>query len=81
MARIVIDDNGPGIPQNKQQEVFKAFYRLDASRNKATGGVGLGMTITRDIVLSHGGDVSLSKSPLGGLRGTLDFPILVADEL
>ena len=81
MARIVIDDNGPGIPQNKQQEVFKAFYRLDASRNKATGGVGLGMTITRDIVLSHGGDVSLSKSPLGGLRVILDFPILVADEL
>lgn len=74
MARIIIDDNGPGIPENKRRAVFKAFYRIDVSRNKATGGVGLGMTITRDILLSHGGDITLSKSPLGGLRVIMTIP-------
>lgn len=79
-ARIIIDDNGPGIPENKRRDVFKAFYRLDASRNKATGGVGLGMTITRDILLSHGGDITLSKSPLGGLRVIITIPTLVENK-
>lgn len=74
-ATLVIDDNGPGIPAEKRREVFKAFYRLDESRNQATGGVGLGMTITRDIILSHGGDISLSKSPLGGLRVIISLPL------
>ncbi len=77
MATIVIDDNGPGIPESKRKEVFKAFYRLDASRNQETGGVGLGMTITRDIILSHGGDIILSKSPMKGLRVTITLPVVM----
>ena len=72
---ITIDDDGPGIPEEKRADVFKAFYRLDNSRNTKTGGVGLGLTITRDIVLSHGGEIILSTSPMKGLRVLLRFPI------
>ena len=79
-AQIIIDDNGPGIPESKRQDVFKAFYRIDASRNKETGGIGLGMTITRDIILSHGGEIELSKSPMGGLRVVMLFPAIVTDD-
>ncbi len=74
MAVVTIDDNGPGIPENKRKDVFKAFYRLENSRNKETGGVGLGMTITKDIVLSHGGDIRLKSSPLKGLRVVISLP-------
>lgn len=84
MATIIIDDNGPGIPPEKREDVFKAFYRLDASRNRETGGIGLGMTITRDIILSHGGDIRLDESPMGGLRVVITLPIeqkKIADEL
>lgn len=80
MATIIIDDNGPGIPESKRKEVFKAFYRLENSRNKETGGVGLGMTITRDIVLSHGGDISLKTSPLKGLRVVISLPQKFSNE-
>ena len=72
---ITIDDDGPGIPEEKREEVFRAFYRLDNSRNTKTGGVGLGLTITRDIVLSHGGEIILTTSPMKGLRVLLRFPI------
>jgi len=72
---ITIDDDGPGIPEDKRAEVFKAFYRLDKSRNTKTGGVGLGLAITKDIVLSHGGEIILSDSPMNGLRVLLRFPI------
>lgn len=74
-AFLMFDDNGPGIPKEKRDEVFRAFYRLDSSRNKATGGIGLGLTITRDIILSHGGEISLSESPLGGLRVLMYLPL------
>lgn len=74
MVTITVDDNGPGIPENKREAVFKAFYRLEESRNKETGGVGLGMTITRDIILSHGGDIRLQASPLKGLRVVISLP-------
>lgn len=72
---ITIDDDGPGIADDKKEEVFKAFYRLDASRNPQTGGVGLGLTITRDIVLAHGGEIILEDSPQNGLRVRLKFPL------
>ncbi len=72
---ITVDDDGPGIPEKSRKDVFKAFFRLDASRNLQTGGVGLGLTITRDIVLAHGGEIVLAKSPLGGLRVRLIFPL------
>lgn len=75
MIALIIDDNGPGIPKDKRREVFKAFYRLDASRNSQTGGVGLGMTITRDIILSHGGEITLHTSPQRGLRVVICLPI------
>ena len=75
MACIFIDDDGPGIPQTKQKDVFKAFFRLDKSRNSKTGGIGLGLTISKDIILSHGGDIQLSnKSALGGLRVIVYLP-------
>ena len=72
---IVIDDDGPGIVANQREEVFRPFMRLDESRNSATGGVGLGLTIARDIARFHGGDVVLEDSPLGGLRARVWLPV------
>jgi two-component system osmolarity sensor histidine kinase EnvZ len=71
---IVIDDDGPGIPAVDRDRVFQPFVRLDASRNSATGGVGLGLTIARDVARSHGGDVRLEASPRGGLRARIHLP-------
>ncbi len=72
---ILVDDDGPGIPQNKRNDVFKPFFRIDSSRNTQTGGVGLGLTIAKDIVMSHGGNIELQDSPLGGLRVRILFPL------
>jgi two-component system osmolarity sensor histidine kinase EnvZ len=74
-VEITIEDNGPGIPAAMRDEVFKPFFRLDSSRNRDTGGVGLGLTIARDAVRRHGGDVTLSDSPLGGLRVAVRLPV------
>src|SRR5215470_12002528 len=63
-VEITIDDDGPGIPADKREEVFRPFYRLDPSRNPETGGIGLGLTIARDVARSHGGDLTLLESPL-----------------
>jgi two-component system, OmpR family, osmolarity sensor histidine kinase EnvZ len=71
---IAIDDDGPGIPADQREAVFKPFYRLEASRNPSTGGVGLGLTIARDIVLGHGGDIELTEAPEGGLRVLVRLP-------
>ncbi|WP_135080401.1 ATP-binding protein [Terasakiella sp. SH-1] len=75
MIEVTIDDDGPGIPEEQYEEVFKPFFRLDKSRNIQTGGVGLGLSIVRDVVRTHGGDIQLSTSPQGGLRARLRFPI------
>ncbi len=72
---ICIDDDGPGIPPDQRDDVFRAFYRVEPSRNPETGGVGLGMTIARDIARGLGGDVVLSESPLKGLRAMVRVPI------
>lgn len=72
---IMIDDDGPGIPEDKRQEVFRAFKRLEGSRNNQTGGAGLGLSIVRDIVHAHGGEVSLDESPYGGLRVVVELPL------
>lgn len=72
---IIVEDNGPGIPKEKRDDVFKAFFRIDESRNSQTGGIGLGLTITRDIVLTHGGKIYMEDSTLGGLKVVLIFPI------
>jgi two-component system osmolarity sensor histidine kinase EnvZ len=74
-VEIAIDDNGPGIPAHAREDVFKPFYRLDASRNVATGGVGLGLTIARDFVRGHGGEITLGESPLAGLRVRIKLPV------
>ena len=72
---ISISDNGPGIPEKNYEDVFKPFFTLDPSRNKMKGESGLGMTIARDIIRSHGGDIKLSPSSIGGLKTVINLPI------
>ena len=72
---VTVDDDGPGIPQSMREEVFKPFLRLDAARNVDEGGSGLGLAIARDIARSHGGDIFLGDSPIGGLRATVRVPV------
>lgn len=74
-ARIIVEDEGPGIPEDKLEVVFDAFVRLEASRNRRTGGVGLGLSIARSVVRAHGGDIHLENRPAGGLRATLTLPV------
>lgn len=74
-AEIMVDDEGAGIPAEKREEVFKPFSRLEPSRNNKTGGVGLGLTIARDVVLAHGGSIALDSSPAGGLRVLIRLPL------
>ena len=74
-AEIAVDDEGAGIPEEKREEVFKPFNRLEASRNVKTGGVGLGLTIARDVVLAHGGSIALESAPVGGLRVLIRLPL------
>ena len=71
-----IDDDGPGIPEEEREEVFRPFYRLDDARGQDTGiNTGLGLSIARDIVRSHGGDITLKKSEMGGLQATIRVPV------
>jgi two-component system osmolarity sensor histidine kinase EnvZ len=72
---INVDDDGPGIPAEQREDVFKPFFRLDEARNQDEAGTGLGLAIARDIARSHGGDIQLATSPLGGLRATLRIPL------
>jgi two-component system osmolarity sensor histidine kinase EnvZ len=72
---VTVDDDGPGIPPALREEVFKPFLRLDDARNQDEGGTGLGLAIARDIARSHGGDITLSDSPLGGLRASVRVPV------
>jgi len=71
---ILVDDDGPGIRLADRDRVFRAFIRLDPSRNPSTGGIGLGLTIARDVARSHGGEVTLETSPQGGLRARVHLP-------
>ena len=72
--RIGIRDAGPGIPEKEMERVFDPFYRLEQSRNRASGGTGLGLTIARNIARSHGGELSLRNIPGGGLEAVLTLP-------
>ncbi|WP_315924363.1 ATP-binding protein [Mesorhizobium sp. SP-1A] len=74
MLTVTVDDDGPGIPAAKREEVFKPFVRLDEARNLDASGTGLGLAIARDIARSHGGDIALEDSPLGGLRAVIRVP-------
>jgi two-component system osmolarity sensor histidine kinase EnvZ len=71
---VVIDDDGPGIPLDMREDVFKPFVRLDDARNQDETGTGLGLSIARDIARSHGGDIELEDSPMGGLRAIVQVP-------
>ncbi|WP_027058530.1 ATP-binding protein [Mesorhizobium loti] len=71
---VTVDDDGPGIPVDRREDVFKPFVRLDEARNLDASGTGLGLSIARDIARSHGGDISLDDGPLGGLRAVIKVP-------
>lgn len=75
VVEVLIDDDGPGIPSDAREDVFRPFYRIEGSRNPSTGGVGLGLTIARDVIRGHGGDVTLTDSPHGGLRARVWLPL------
>ncbi len=70
-----VDDNGPGIPADQREDVFRPFVRLDNARNLDETGTGLGLAIARDIAHAHGGEIMLDDSPLGGLRAVVKVPV------
>ena len=71
---VQVEDTGPGIPPDELDRVFEPFHRLDGSRNRETGGTGLGLPITRNILRAHGGDVTLANRTEGGVRATVTLP-------
>jgi signal transduction histidine kinase len=71
---VEVEDDGPGIPSEELDRVFEPFHRVESSRNRETGGVGLGLPIARNILRAHGGDVTLANKPHGGARATLQLP-------
>ena len=72
---IQIDDDGPGIPADRRTEMFQPFRRMDDARGPDTGGAGLGLTIARDVIRRHGGEIRLGASEMGGLRVELRLPV------
>jgi signal transduction histidine kinase len=72
---ICVDDNGPGIPPEEREKVFAPFYRLERSRNRETGGVGLGLSVVRTVAREHGGDITLTDLDGPGLRVRMHLPI------
>jgi two-component system osmolarity sensor histidine kinase EnvZ len=72
---VTVEDDGPGIPEAEREHVFRPFYRLDHARNQDSGSTGLGLAIARDIARIHGGDITLDRSPLGGLKAVLKVPV------
>lgn len=74
IQRITIDDDGPGIPASEREKVFGPFYRQEDSRNRETGGVGLGLTIARTVIRGLGGDIALGNAPQRGLRVEVALP-------
>ncbi|MDK9695017.1 MAG: ATP-binding protein [Siculibacillus sp.] len=71
---VIVDDDGPGVPEAERANVFRPFYRLDEARNQDEGGTGLGLAIARDIARGHGGDITLDTAPMGGLRAVVRIP-------
>ena len=79
LARLHVDDDGPGIPVSERSRLLQPFERLEASRNRSTGGFGLGLAITAMILRAHGGQVMIAESDLGGARITLEWPTALSD--
>lgn len=75
LVTVTIEDDGPGLPPEELERVFEPFYRVEGSRNRETGGTGLGLPIARDIVRAHGGDVVLTNRPGGGLLARVSLPV------
>jgi signal transduction histidine kinase len=75
MAIIEIDDGGPGMPESEFERVFEPFHRLESSRSRQTGGIGLGLAVVRAVARSHGGDVVLNNRPQGGLTARVTLPL------
>ena len=71
---ITLEDDGPGIPIQERENVFKPFYKIDKSRSEKSSSVGLGLSISSDIIRSHGGKIELSDSKLGGLKVVISLP-------
>lgn len=80
-VHLIVDDTGPGIPASLREEVFRPFYRIESSRNRQTGGVGLGLSAVRSAVRGHGGDISLENVPTGGLRVRVHLPLVREGEI
>jgi signal transduction histidine kinase len=72
---VTVDDQGPGIPEAELERVFDAFHRLEPSRSRETGGVGLGLAVVRTVIRGHGGDVTLANRAEGGLRARVTLPL------
>jgi signal transduction histidine kinase len=75
MVVVEVEDTGPGIPPGELERVFEPFHRGEPSRNRETGGVGLGLPIARNIMRAHGGDVTLANRPAGGVKATVTLPV------
>ncbi|MBS1212569.1 MAG: putative signal transduction histidine kinase, partial [Proteobacteria bacterium] len=73
-VEITVGDRGPGIPEAMRNQVFAPFFRLESSRSRETGGVGLGLTVVRAVVRRHGGDITLEDRPDGGLLVRVVLP-------
>ena len=79
-AVVEIDDQGPGIAEEQMELVFRPYYRLEGSRSRETGGVGLGLSIARAVVRAEGGEIALSNRPEGGLRARVTLPLGTAPD-
>jgi signal transduction histidine kinase len=75
VIEITIDDQGPGLPEEELARVFQPFYRVEDSRSRETGGIGLGLAIALSVVQAHGGELVLSNRPAGGLRAKVTLPV------
>jgi len=75
---VTVDDEGPGIPADRRQAMLEPFNRLETSRNRATGGAGLGLAVARSLVEAHGGTIDIATAPAGGARVVVELPVFRA---